>query len=139
MTALITTGEYSQVTPKYDRNLRFIKLLDTQVKTSTGRIGRYATVDKLNEHCHDKYLDGHQFLDHLCKSLDLNMTVRHFNCCVSVLLIFPDHPLFKYSRSELGEGGRFNLQVFVMVKSNESSSLICRCYGKDPPTGGPRS
>jgi hypothetical protein len=72
-----------------------------------------ATVDKLNEDYHDKYLDRHQFLDHLWKSLDPHMTVARLNCSVSVLLIFPAHPLFKYSRSELGNGGRFYLQVLL--------------------------
>ena len=127
------------VTPKYDRNLRLIKLLDAQVKTSAGRIGRNPTPDKLIRDCDDKYLDRHQFLDHHCKSLDPYMTVARFNCSVSVLLIFPAHPLFKYSRSELGEGGRFDLQVLVMAKSNESSSLFYPCCGKDPPTGGAMS
>jgi hypothetical protein len=62
------------------------------------------------------------------------MIVADFNCSVSVLLILADHPLFKYSRSELGEGGRFSIQVFVMAKSNDSTSLFCRRDGDDPPT-----
>jgi hypothetical protein len=44
-------------------------------KSQRTRIARGAVVDKLNEDCHDKYLDGHQFLDHLRKSLDPYMTV----------------------------------------------------------------
>src|SRR5258708_32297209 len=137
MTAWITTGEYLRFTPKYDRNSRLIKLLATQVKTSLAGIGGKATADKLNQDCHDKYLDRRQFLDHLCKSPAPHTTVAQVNCSVSVLLILAAHPLFKYSRSELGEGGRFYLQVFVMAKSNESTSLLDRHFGVDPPAGRP--
>jgi hypothetical protein len=106
-----------------------------RVKTEAGRITHNSTVDKLSEHFGDNYLDGHQFLDQIYKSLDAHMTVTNLNCSVSVLLIVPGHPLFKYSRSELGEGGRYYLQVLVMAKSNATTSLSRRRYGDDPPTG----
>ena len=100
MTASITLCEYSKAGLKDGRNLRLIKPLDKQVKTSAGRIRRTAVVDKLNEDYDDKYLDRHQFLDHLCKSIALHTTVVVLNYSVIVLLIFPAHPVLKYSPSE---------------------------------------